>query len=205
MNRRRALLFVVATAALCGCNGVLGLDAPELDPCASNPSASACGADGSLADVTLAEAAPDARIDAGIDAAMDDAADAGAIVDAAPDRAPPTGIRCGGGSFNETTCTGAQPTCCENATGDGGATFDCRTDGGACAYPITCSSYNDCAGSNVCCHSSTAIKCVAQSACADTELVCEPNGPTDQCPAGWKCTVLFTNQGVISPYYGCMP
>jgi hypothetical protein len=180
-RRRVAIAAGFATiAASIACSAVLGLDAPKLDPCA----------DVACADGGAADGAGDAG----------DAHD----VDARPDGSP-GGLRCGGGTFGVTGCSGASPTCCQ-VTDDAGTTYDCRANAAACAgYPIACTSNADCPGNDVCCHSATQIKCVGSTSCANDSLVCEPDGAADQCPAGWTCTAAFTNAGVASPYFGCAP
>ena len=177
-TRRRAFLGVGAAllAVPLACNSVLGLDAPTLDPCAET----AC-ADGGASD---AANDADAR---------------------ARDTGPTVGLRCGGGMFAATGCTGATATCCQ-LTDDAGTTYECRASAAACpGYPIACTSNADCPGNDVCCHSATQIKCVGSTACANDSLVCEPGGMADQCPAGWSCTAQVTNAGVASPYFGCAP
>lgn len=181
-RRRAAIVAGVATiAASIACSAVLGLDAPKLDPCADV----ACADGGAVDDASDAH-----------DARPADAAHEGA----------PTGLHCGGGSFGVTGCTGATPTCCQLTDDAGTTTYQCRASAGACAgYPIACTSYNDCPGNDVCCHSSTQTKCVGSTGCANDSLVCEPDGAADQCPAGWKCAAPVTNAGVVSPYFSCAP
>ena len=175
----RAIVIALVAFSFVACKAVLGLDPPELDPCI----------DGGC-------------FDGAIDGARD-AADAGA--DVAPDHGPIVGVRCGGGSFAVSGCNGSTPVCCES-TDAGVTTFACVASTAACAgFPIACASYNDCAGNDVCCHSATQIKCVTTASCANADLVCEPDGAPDQCPASWKCAVPLTNAGVASPYFGCMP
>lgn len=179
--RRIAIAASVATiAASVACSAVLGLDAPKLDPCADVACADGGAFDG-------ASDANDAR-----------------AADAKPDGTP-SGLRCGGGSFGVTGCSGTTPTCCQ-LTDDAGTTYQCRASAGACTgYPIACSSNAGCSGNDVCCHYGSAIKCEPQASCANDSLVCEPDGAADQCPPGWKCTASTTNAGVVSPYFSCSP
>lgn len=176
--RMRLALFVALVATPVACKSVLGLDAPQLDPCADVP----CADSGSDAD-----AADDAR----------------ASFDATPESGAAVGLRCGGGTFAETRCSGNTPICC--AVGDGGVTaYACRASAAACeGYAIACASNDDCSGNDVCCHSASQIRCVPQSACANDALVCAPDGAADQCPTGSRCNVTFTIGGDGSPYYGC--
>jgi hypothetical protein len=179
-----------ALIPLTACSSVLGLDAPSLDPCEH----------GCADDASTFEAGSDAANP--IDSAGDDAAPP---ADATPDRGPVVGVRCGPAS-NGAACGTSAPTCCQIDDDAGGATYACRAGSSSCeGYPIGCASNADCSGSDVCCHSSTAIKCVKSSSCANDALVCEPNGPTDQCPAGWTCKAVLTNDGVPSPYMACAP
>lgn len=174
----RATALAIA-GSLVACKAVLGLDPPELDPCA------------------------DGACDGGASDAARDAPSADA--DASPDQGPIVGVRCGGGSFGVRGCSGQTPVCCESTDG-GATTFVCVASAAACqGFPIACASYNDCAGNDVCCHSSTQMKCGPTTACTNADLVCEPDGAADQCPAGWKCTAGLTNAGVASPYFGCAP
>lgn len=174
----RAKAYLALAAPLLACNAVLGLDSPSLDPCAS----------GGCADATATDAATDAARDASTEAPP-----------------PGPGVRCGGGSFGRTACSGQTPVCCQGSDDAGVTTYTCVASADACAYPIACSSYNDCPGSSVCCHYSAHIKCVGQATCANDALVCEPDGAAYQCPAGWSCKVNDVNNGVSSPYFVCGP
>lgn len=188
-QRSAFVLAVVSVLAAGGaaCNAVLGLDAPRLDPCANTPCVD--GTASTLADGT----------------APSDAAEDASNVDAAPDTGPINGIRCGGGSSPTLGCGTDAPVCCLLLDA-GSATYGCDSDASACTgYPILCATNNDCAGSDVCCHYASAIKCEGETVCANNSLVCEPGGPADQCPSGWTCSVAFTNGSYTLPYYGCTP
>ena len=173
--------LALATTGTIACTAVLGLDKPTLDPCAET----ACADAASDADAQAQEAGRDGAVDAGSDA-------------------PIVGVRCGGGSFGVSGCTGATPVCCQTSD-DAGTRYACGASGACAGYAIACASNADCPGNDVCCHQATQMKCVGASACNSADLVCEPNGPSDQCPAGWKCTARLTNAGVASPYFGCAP
>ncbi len=201
--RRAALTFavVIATAAGLGaCDAVLGMNVPTLSACASGGCADGAAppldAGGDATTPGDASSSPDGSpsSEAGGDAATDAAF---------PDTGPIVGVRCGGGSSPAFGCN-ADPECCLDL--DGGASYSCVADASACGgYPILCASYNDCAGTDVCCHFNSAIKCEPQASCANNSLVCDPAGPSDQCPSGWKCSVAFTTGSYTLPYYGCSP
>ena len=187
-----------AAGAVAACNAVLGLDAPQLDPCASDgcvdgtapPTTGDAGLDApALLDSTLPIDAPTADADAGIDAQ--------------PDTGPINGVRCGGGSSPAIGCNGDTPVCC--LTLDAGpASYSCVHESSACSgYAIDCATDNDCPGSEVCCHFNSSIKCEDQTACANDSLVCDPDGGADQCPTGYTCSVAFTSGSYTLPYYGC--
>jgi hypothetical protein len=192
-RHRRAATVAVTALAIAGvaCNAVLGLDPPQLDSCANGCADGAAPVKG--------DGAPDA-VDGAVftdgPPALADAADA------APDQGPLTGIRCGGGS-SAVGCQPASPVCCAELEA-GSASYVCDTTTAACSgYPILCATNNDCSGTDVCCHYDSAIKCVGETVCANASLVCDPSGPSDQCPSGWSCNVAFTNGSTTLPYYGC--
>ena len=178
---RRTSIFIFglfAAAEGAACKGVLGLDAPELDPCADGCSDAGLATDGS-------DAAAGSR-------------------DAAPDRGPPSGVRCGGGDFALTGCNGATPVCCQVTDDAGTSVYECRASAGACeGYAIACASGSDCPGNDVCCHFSSSTKCEPVTSCADDALVCDPAGPKDQCPTGSTCKAPVVNAGQVSPYFSC--
>jgi hypothetical protein len=200
---RRGLLWTLPSLAMlaAGCAAALGLDAPTLDPCvneicddamqdAFSPEAATDGAsshDGAPADSPTTEGAADAP--------HETSAETG----------PENGVRCGGGSFGAATyCMpgSAAPTCCQTTTDAGVTTYGCVASETACSgYAITCATYNDCAGSEICCHYSTHMVC-GSSCLENTDVVCDPT-LTDSCPTGYKCDVDFTNGNVLSPYMGC--
>jgi hypothetical protein len=188
-----AAVVVFATAGA-ACNAVLGLDAPRLDPCA----ASECVDGTAPSSQDAGPAAVDGAVSSDADAAFPDA-------DAAPDTGPLIGIRCGGGSSPAIGCGADSPVCCL-VLDAGAASYTCDEDASACSgYPILCATNNDCAGSDVCCHYGSAITCVGETVCPNNSLVCDPAGPSDQCPAGWQCSVAFVNGSYTLPYYGCTP
>jgi hypothetical protein len=195
MTPHRALGWAIGSLALVGCAAALGLDAPTLDPCAVD--ASAC-IDGS----TPGEAATDSPVEADA-VALDVSADGReAGVDAGPD----SGIRCGGGTYPLTYCdpAGATPTCCQTTTDAGVTTYGCVANDSACSgYAIDCATYNDCSGTEVCCHYMAHMVCDSLTSCPNANLVCTP-AMTDSCPSGWSCSVYFSNEGVESPYMGCL-
>jgi len=197
---------VVSLAALAaGCAAALGLDAPTLDPCAGG------GCEDVTSDVAPGEAAstqdapPDVPSgDAAGDAHAEGSTDA--AKEATGDGAPPDGVRCGGGIYGTPSyCApgSATPTCCQTTTDAGVTTYGCVASEAACTgYAITCATYNDCSGSEICCHFSTHMICDAVSSCPNQDVVCDPT-MSDSCPTGEKCTVYFSNAGVEAPYQGC--
>jgi hypothetical protein len=202
-RRHRAFLpsaaaLVAASAAACA--GVLGLDAPTLDPCASG---SAC-ADaneipvpdaGSEAAPPLAEAGP---LDAMPDAAPD------AVADVIPDRGPSTGVRCGADA-SAIFCAPPAPECCLTLDDAGASSYGCVSGASACAgYPIACASNDDCSGTDVCCFYHSGLKCepVNTASCANV-LVCDPSGPSDQCNAGQTCSAPVVVDAGTLPYSYC--
>jgi hypothetical protein len=163
---------------------VLGLDPPTLDPCTTSPCVDAS-----------TESGVDAHADAGVDAARDAKGDTGAQA----------GVRCGGGSFAESYCENPAPVCCQTTTDAEVTSYGCVTDTSACSgYPIDCATDNDCPGSDVCCHLTTGMKCDSESSCSNSDLVCDPRS-ADDCPSGWTCDVVLTNESQMSPYLGCSP
>jgi hypothetical protein len=178
LPRRAVALLGIAMAAVAvvDCKGVLGLDAPELEPCG------------------------DACADAGLDAA--DARPR----DATSEQGPVRGVRCGGGAFPLTGCVAPSPVCCQVTADVGATSYECRASAASCEeYAIACASGSDCPGDEVCCRHDGAIRCDAVSACADADLVCDPAGPKDQCPSGWTCSANVMIAGQPSPYAGCAP
>ncbi len=175
-----SVAFFAVAASLVACDAVLGLDAPQLDPCAS--------------DACVDGAAPPPPGDAATDAP-----------DAGIDAKPINGVRCGGGGSPAIGCENATPICCVSLDA-GLATYGCVSNSAACSgYPIACATDNDCPGSEVCCHYDSAIKCEPETTCASASLVCDPDGSADQCPTGDTCSVAFTNGSYTLPYYGCAP
>jgi hypothetical protein len=175
-----------------GCAAALGLDAPTLDPCVVD--AAAC-AEGS-APIETGPGEADAVAN---DVHADSAPEAG--VDAGPD----SGIRCGGGTYPLTYCdpAGATPTCCQATTDAGVTTYGCVANDSACpGYAIDCATYDDCGGSDICCHFMAHMVCDSVASCPNADIVCT-TAMTDSCPSGWNCNVYFANEGVESPYMGC--
>jgi hypothetical protein len=182
-----------APLALSGCSGVLGLDPPSLDPCVQDPTTCLDGSvlipDANLADTSSQNDAPDVVIaDAGRDTSKTDSA-----VD---------GIRCGGDPYPVVGCTGTK-LCCQEIDDAGNPNYVCTGTSSCDGYPIACASNADCGGSDVCCHFSSGTKCENASVCSNGSLVCEPTGPSDQCPPGWKCTGSVVDDGTPAPYFVC--
>jgi len=185
---------VLLTVVVAGCSSVLGLDPPTLDPCLDG----GC-IDGSTG---LDSSAGEATVDGPTEA---DAVSSDVEVDAPRESGPDAGIRCGGGTYPLTYCDpgGATPTCCQTTTDAGTTTYGCVASESACTgYAIDCATYDDCAGSDICCHFSTHMVCDSVAACPNADVVCDPS-MTDSCPTGWTCKVYFANAGVESPYMGC--
>jgi hypothetical protein len=176
---RRALAGVGAAAtALGGCTSVLGLDAPTLDPCTEHVCADATSPDGGSSDGGAESAAC--------------VWDGGVAFDG-------SGVRCGGGCYATTTCTGAAPVCCQTGSDAGMLAFACVANEGACAgYAVDCVNENDCNGSEVCCHYSTHTIC-ANSCTSNGATACLPSS-ADDCPTGWTCKPADAGG---SPYYTC--
>lgn len=206
---RRALGFALGALVLGGCSGVLGMEAPTLDPCAQGGCADAPvvdvgveTGDGTVTTDAPAEAPPgDVQADVQADAPHDGAA----CVDAAiPDAG--TGVRCGGGCWPVTFCTGTQ-VCCESTTGAGQTTFACVASESACnGYAIKCVNENDCGGSDVCCRFAAHMVCDNAANCPNPQLACIP-GSSQDCPTGKACDVplVLDDGGVTSPYFTCHP
>lgn len=201
---RRAAL-ALGVGALAGCSSVLGLDPPTLDPCTQGGCADAA-LDGT---VGTEDAPPAADV-------VDSGGDANDGAPEAPETAPPcvwdgavptatTGVRCGGGCAPVTYCTGATPVCCQTVDDAGAPAFACVTaaDGGCGGYPIACVNENDCSGSDICCHYMAHTIC-AGSCTSNADITCVP-GSANDCPAGKKCDVKLSNEGVPVPYYSCEP
>jgi hypothetical protein len=202
-------VFAAAPFALAGvpaCSSVLGLDPPSLDPCQG---AIGCSEGGTtLLDVYAPPI--DQGTDAGptgSDATSDAVTDAAPVPDVVDDRGPVMGTRCGDVSM-ALGCTGSTPVCCEANDGDGGPpTFSCETASNCGDYPILCASNADCAGNDVCCKASGTggFKCVGENSCSNGALVCDPAGPTSQCPNGYHCSATpLQADGTTLPYYLCV-
>jgi hypothetical protein len=166
---------------------VLGLDAPNLDPCVTAP----CTDASVLVDATPPTEAAAADVIAEAASDTHDAADGGL-----------KGVRCGGGGYPVSGCTGSTPMCCQTTDDAGGPVYACTDTATSCdGYPIACASNADCGGNDVCCHFTSGTKC--ETSCSNTSLVCEPTGPADQCPNGWKCDGAVTDDGQPAPYFLC--
>lgn len=217
VTQRARLAWMVTASALglAACNAIFGIDAPTLNPCVNGCAEG--GLDEGLADsgTTMPEA--EASTDAGaadsakeaspVDAAVDTYV---APMDAAPEAAPCSPeaglcIRCGGGAYPESWCTGSSPVCCQGGTASS-PTFTCVASMSACSgYTITCANYNDCAGTDICCRFVAHQICDAPGNCPNNELVCDST-TTDVCPPGWSCDSPFIGDAAASsPYLGCMP
>ena len=203
-----AVALVGATAA--ACTTVLGLLEPTLDPCASGcPDASVPGADGSSSgggDSTSPDVVADTSLpsDGTVDALTDAPPDA--IPDVSPDQGPSNGTRCGPAA-SAVFCP-LPEVCCLTFDDAGSASYACGSSASSCVngggYSIACTTNNDCNGSDICCFYSSSIKCEPQNTGSCTALVCDPSGPSDQCPTGQKCTVAYIiGSNYTLPYYGC--
>lgn len=201
--------LVVAMAALvAGCAAALGLDMPTLDPCLQGECDDVVGVDVVVPVDTGVDSAPTQDSAHPDSPALPDSPSTEAAADVAHEAAgeagPMNGVKCGGGSYATTYCDpmGATPTCCQTTSDAGVTTFGCVASEPACTgYAITCATYNDCSGNEICCHYSTHMVC--GNGCTDnTDIVCDPS-LTDSCPTGYKCETYLTNDGVASPYLGC--
>jgi hypothetical protein len=190
-------MFAATGAA---CSAVLGLDAPTLDPCASGGCADGTATgDG---DVTLPK--NDAGVDAAEDAAAVDASDAQPVFDDVVVTNDGNGVRCGSATA-DMYC--APPAICCLTNGAGPA-YTCVADVSLCAgYPIECATYNDCAGTDVCCAYGSAMKCEPENTASCANLfVCDPTASPSQCQSGWTCTgtLVRSDAGVTIPYDVCV-
>jgi hypothetical protein len=190
---RRAFGLAIGALAAAGCSGILGMDAPTLDPCAQ----------GGCVDVETGEAAVSADV---LDAPSEGRHDASSCADAELPESG-TGVRCGGGCYPVVFCSGSTPVCCASTSGAGVPTFACTSSEAACSgYSIRCANENDCGGSEVCCHFNSHMVCDAPANCPNTDLACLPDSPQD-CPTGKACDQQLTygDGGPPSPYYLCHP
>lgn len=202
-SRARSSVLALATFAATGaaCSAVLGLDAPTLDPCASG----GC-ADGN-APTTDGNVAPP-KNDAGVDGADDaasDSSDAQPVFDDVVVTDDGNGVRCGSAAAG-TYCVPPAICCLSNA--GGAPAYTCVAAVSLCAgYPIECATYNDCAGTDVCCAYGSAMKCEPENtaSCADL-FVCDPTASPSQCQSGWTCTgtLVRSDAGVTIPYDVCV-
>jgi hypothetical protein len=205
---RWALLvsFAVAAAASGGCASVFGIDDPtECSNGVCFPVEEAGGPP--TFDATL----PDLSVPPIVDATLgDEEASGDAITDGGSADAPPetaaTGVRCGTSGLR---CSGATPLCCA-VPGDGGSKYGCVLSTSNCPtgtdYSIECATSADCVHSgngHACCHFNSHIGCDPPSVCPSA-TVCDP-GVDGSCEAGQTCTVTFTIEGYLSPYFMCGP
>jgi hypothetical protein len=212
VKTRRVLGFVFGALAAGGCSGVLGMDAPTLDPCVQGGCFDAPGVDVVGGDVTVpVDAPPEAPLEAPADAPVSDVQaeappEAAACVDAAIPADAGGNLRCGGGCWPVTFCTGTQ-VCCESTSATGTTTFACVANESACnGYAIKCVNEDDCGGSDVCCRFLTHMVCDTAANCPNDQLGCIPGSPQD-CPAGKACdvSVVLDDGGVTTPYLTCHP
>jgi hypothetical protein len=101
------------------------------------------------------------------------------------------------------SCDPTSESCCAT-TVTGGFTYACITRGSTCSgLPIACAEAADCTGGTACCYDPTAgrarVACMAASACAQGQMLCNPDPGATPCPAGLHCTPY--GSGV--PYYAC--
>jgi hypothetical protein len=187
-GRLRLLAAAVGWGATAACTSVLGLDAPTLDPCAQQ---------------LCVDATSEASVEASLEATLPEAGEAGCVWDGGVGFIDGA-VRCGGGCFAETACSGATPVCCQTQTGSGVATYGCVASEGACTgYAIDCVNENDCSGSDVCCHYTSHTVC-AQSCTSGADIACLP-GSVDDCPTGKKCSIPVNDGDAAAPYYTCQP
>jgi hypothetical protein len=187
LRRTQQIAAVTFVLLLGGCAALFGIDEPEHDPCAEGGCADDSGANDTA---TIDAPAPD------VSAPASDASDA------TPDQAAPVGIRCGGGGFPTTWCSG-KSICCQTDDDAGLPNYACTASIESCApgYPIVCAGPKDCATGNVCCHFHSATKCVPS--CSEQQ-VCDPSVDAS-CPSGKACNVPLIDNGQTSPYLGCAP
>jgi hypothetical protein len=214
-RRHVVLLFPFSAAALfaasSACTTVLGLVEPTLDPCPNgcpdaNVTVPDANGDATTGDTTEA---PDAVAETSPNDVTTPLADAppDVIPDVAADRGPSTGIRCGTGP-TEIFCT-APEVCCLTLDDAGTASYACLSNASSCpGYPIACATNGDCNGTYVCCFYMSGIKCEPYSTTnsggsCENVIVCDPNGPSDQCPGGQTCTIAYIENNFTLPYYGC--
>ena len=200
--------MALLAASGAACTTVLGLVEPTLEPCPdgcpdvnvpfTDAGGSSSGGDSAPPADAPAESAP-------LDATPPDAPP-DAIPDVVPDRGPSSGTRCG--TVGSALFCALPDVCCLTLDDAGGASYACGSSASTCAggggYAIACATNNDCNGTDVCCFYNSAIKCepVNTGSCANV-LVCDPAGPSDQCPTGQKCTIAYVENGYTLPYYGC--
>jgi len=209
-----AALGVVLAAG--GCSGVLGMDAPTLDPCLQGGCLDVgveapVGTDGnSTADGSDTGSDGNGPVDGpgGDDADASGGGDGPpACLEASLPDASPGGIRCGGGCYPVTYCTGTS-VCCQTTDDAGVPKYACMASETACSnatgYTIKCENENDCGGNDVCCHFSTHMVCDSDPTCVGSTIACVPGSSSD-CPTGKKCDVVLVNANVSSPYWGCAP
>lgn len=208
------LVSAAALVASAACTTVLGLVEPTLDPCSNGcPDANVQNSPDADDDATLGDVAPPPAPDGPQDTSpssdgmppADSPPDV--IADVVLDRGPSTGIRCGSGA-SEIFCTYPE-VCCLNLDDAGTATYECRSSASSCpGYPIACATNGDCVGSEVCCFYNSGIKCEPQTASnpggsCENSLVCDPSGPSDQCPTGQQCMIAYIENNYTLPYDGC--
>jgi hypothetical protein len=179
---------------MAGCSAVLGMDAPTLDPCATQGS---CIDATEGLDALPPEAAPDTGPPQDADAAQ-------VCLDTLPDDAA-AGVLCGGGCYPFTYCTGGAPICCVSTDDAGVTTYACTASESTCAgFPFHCINENDCPGSDVCCRLSSHMVCDLPANCPGGQLGCVP-GSSQDCPTGKPCNVPLVVDGATTPYSLCQP
>lgn len=205
MARSISYVRVFALAALgatgAACSAVLGLDAPTLDPCVNGGCVDAnvpTTEDGSIGPPLRDAAAPD-----GSDAVAP-SEDAG-IFDDVVVTDDGNGVRCGSAAA-DTYCV--PPAICCLSNGGSAPAYTCVAAVSLCTgYPIECATFNDCAGTDVCCAYGSAMKCEPENTASCTDLfVCDPTASPSQCQSGWTCTgtLVRSDAGVTIPYDVCV-
>jgi hypothetical protein len=219
VTQRARLAWMVMGSALglAACNAIFGMDAPTLNPCVDGcPEGGLDEGTGDDVPTPDAEASTDSgTADSSVDSAKEASPSDAAVdthvtpVDAAPEAAscdPDAGlcIRCGGGAYPESWCSGSSPVCCQGGSASA-PTFTCVASMAACSgYTIECANYNDCSGTEICCRFMAHQVCDVPANCPNDELVCDST-TTDVCPPGWSCDSPFIGDAAASsPYLGCM-
>jgi hypothetical protein len=57
----------------------------------------------------------------------------------------------------------------------------------------------------VCCRFSWGAKCTGVNGCAESDLLCDPQGPSSQCAPNKACDIPLDVGGTTLPYFLCAP